>query len=230
MLGPVLAFEAGVQVRGLPASAATRLDIDTPADLLLLSHHPHCGATLAGYLQTQPYDRAAARWRTAAKLMATPGSRVTFIGRMAAGVWGHVERYTRVWTRVFSEERGMNASGRQSAGQVRSLVAAHLAQIGPAAFFEELSQMADLVFFDTRVVLAHQQRWPSAADRYASDLGLADEIEDDFLRELTRAASAAPIPVVLGGHGVVAGDLYGLIEIVAAQGEVGSRSSPEGPQ
>jgi hypothetical protein len=26
----------------------------------------------------------------------------------------------------------------------------------------------------------------------------------------------APIPVVLGGHGVVAGDLYGLVEVAQA--------------
>ena len=94
------------------------------------------------------------------------------------------------------------------------MVASHLARIGPSAFFDEMSQMADLVFFDTRVVLAHQRRWPTAADRYASDLGLPDEIEDEFLRELTRAAVKAPMPVVLGGHGVVAGDLYGLVDIV----------------
>ncbi len=215
MLGPVLAFEAGINVRGLPASAATRLDIDTPADLLLLGQHPRTGPTLAEYLRAHPRDREAARWRAAAKVLATPGSRITLIGRVSSAVWGHVEKHTRVWTRVFSEERGMSASGRQAAGQVRSLVAEHLAHIGPVAFFESLSQMADAVFFDTRVVLAHQRRWPSAADRYASDLGLPDEIEDDVLRELTRAALSASMPVVLGGHGVVAGDLYGIVEIVS---------------
>lgn len=214
MLGPVLAFEAAVEVRGLPASAATRLDIDTPADLLLLSLHPHCGATLADYLRADPRGHETSRWPAAAQILSTPGNRVTFIGRIASAAWAYVEKHTRAWTRVFSEERGMNASGRQSAGQVRSLVAAHLAHVGPDAFFDELSQMADLVFFDTRVALAHQQRWPSPADRYASDLGLPEEIEDEFLRELTRAAINAPMPVVLGGHGVVAGDLYGLVEIV----------------
>src|SRR5215831_11432768 len=36
-LGWVLRSEAGVEVRSLPPSAAARLDIDTPADLLLLA-------------------------------------------------------------------------------------------------------------------------------------------------------------------------------------------------
>ena len=82
--------------------------------------------------------------------------------------------------------------------------------------------MAEAVFFDTRVVLAHAGRWPSAADRYASDLGLPDQIADDWLREFTRAAIQAPMPVVLGGHGVVAGDLYGLVEIANAGGIPGA--------
>jgi len=73
--------------------------------------------------------------------------------------------------------------------------------------------MAEAVFFDTRVLLAHHHLWPSAADRYASDLGLPEAIHDPFLREFTRAAINAPMPVVLGGHGVVAGDLYGVAEM-----------------
>jgi len=123
---------------------------------------------------------------------------------------------------VLSEERGMTASGRLAAGQVKSLVGAHLDRLGPAAFFEELSQMAEAVFFDTRVVLAHARRWLSAADRYAADLGLADEIRDPWLRDLTAAAVAAKMPVVMGGHGVVTGDLYGLVEIARAGGLAGA--------
>lgn len=113
----------------------------------------------------------------------------------------------------------MTASGRLAAGQVRSLVGAHLARLGPQAFFAELSGMAGAVWFDTRVVLAHQGAWPSAGDRYASDLGWVDAIQDGALRELTRAAWEAPMPVVLGGHGVVAGDLYGLVEVFGPGGE-----------
>lgn len=62
------------------------------------------------------------------------------------------------------------------------------------------------------MALAHAGGWPSSADRYASDLGLVDDIADPFLRRLTAAAMDAPMPVVLGGHGVVAGDLYGLVD------------------
>ncbi len=215
-LGWVLKTEAGVEVRALAPSAATRVDIDTPADLLLLSLHPRTQPELTAYLRAHPHDTTQ-YWAATQKLF-TPASHITLIGRVASGVWNYLETRTQVWTRVFSEERGMAASGRQTAGQVQSLVAAHLARVGADQFFAELSQMSDAIFFDTRVLLAHHQRWPSAADRYASDLGLADRIADPFLRDFTAAARRAPIPVVLGGHGVVAGGLYALVEIAEARG------------
>ncbi len=215
-LGWVLKTEAGVPVTALPASAGTRLDIDTPADLLLLGLHGATGPALAEYLRAHPHD--SGRWRGVGRRLFTHGAQVTLIGRVASSVWAHVEAHTQAWLRVFSEERGMSASGRLAAGQVKSVLGAHLARVGPAEFFAELSQMAEAVIFDTRVVIAHLGAWPSSADRYASDLGLVDDIADPFLRALTAAAMEAPMPVVLGGHGVVAGDLYGLVEVAEAGG------------
>jgi len=215
-LGWVLRTEALVEVRSLAPSAGTRLDIDTPADLLLLRLHPAVRPALRQFLERQPHD--SSRWLAAGQQLFAAGGQVTLIGRVSSAIWAHVEANTQAWVRVLSEERGMTASGRLAAGQVKSLVGAHLNRLGPAAFFEELSQMAEAVFFDTRVVLAHARRWPSAADRYAADLGLADEIRDPWLRDLTAAAMAAKMPVVMGGHGVVTGDLYGLVEIARAGG------------
>jgi CTP:molybdopterin cytidylyltransferase MocA len=213
-LGWVLRTEAGVAVRSLPPSAGTRIDIDTPADLLLLSLHPRLGPALEHYLHAQPRDNS--RWLAAGQRLFAPGSQVALIGRVSSGAWAHVEANTQSWIRVFSEERGMSASGRLAAGQVKSLLGLQLSQLGPGGFFRELSQMAQAVFFDTRVALAHAGRWPSAADRYASDLGRPEQVADGWLRDFSRAAIEAPMPVVLGGHGVVAGDLYGLVEIAKA--------------
>lgn len=223
MLGPVLRYEAEVPVRGLPAAAATRCDLDTPADLLALTAAAgaggiHLGPALAAYLAARPAPPAAlARWRTAWEVLRTPGGRVTLIGRVSAAVWGQLEKRTRCWTRVLSEERGMTASGRQAAGAVRSLVADHLQQAGPEQFCATLAALGEAVFFDTRVALASQGRWPPAADRYASDALAPETITDPFLRALTTAAAAAPSPILLGGHGVVAGDLYVLLEGLAAE-------------
>jgi hypothetical protein len=210
MLAPVLKYEAGVNVRGLPASAATRADIDTPTDLLALSLHPRLQPALAAFLRAHAEETSA--WRDARAVLQTPGGRITLIGRVSSAVWSQLEARTRCWTRVLSEERGMAASGRQSAGKVWSLVGQHLQQIGARAFFEELSAVTDAAFFDTRVTMMHTGRWPSPADRYASDAGRPELIEDAFVRELTEAARQASVPVVLGGHGAVTGDLYAVLE------------------
>jgi CTP:molybdopterin cytidylyltransferase MocA len=215
-LGWVLRTEAGVEVRSLPPGAGTRLDIDTPADLLMLGLHPGLRPELRRFLAEQPGDRS--RWLSAGRRLFAAGGQVALIGRVSAGVWAHVEANTQAWVRVFSEERGMTASGRLAAGQVKSLVGGHLSQLGPQAFFDELSSLVEAVFFDTRVVLAHAQRRPSAADRYAADLGWPGEIREPWLRALTEAAIKTDIPVVMGGHGVVTGDLYGLVEIARAGG------------
>lgn len=218
MLGPVLKYEAGVEVRSLPVSVASRADIDTPADVLAFCLHPRLRPHLAGYLAARPPAiRALERWRSARERLFMPGSRVTLIGRVAAPVWAQLEARTRCWTRVFSEERGMVASGRQAAGRVHSLVAAHLQRLGAAAFFAELAELADVVFFDTRVTLAALDRWPSAGDRYASDALQPEAVGNDFLRELTAAALDAPLPVLLGGHSLVTGDLLLLLDSLAVE-------------
>jgi len=50
---------------------------------------------------------------------------------------------------------------------------------------------------------ADETAWPSAEDRFASDLLLPERVVDPWLRELTASAAAAPIPIVLGGHTLV---------------------------
>ena len=50
---------------------------------------------------------------------------------------------------------------------------------------------------------ADERAWPSAEDRYGSDLLLADDIADPWLRAITESALGARIPIVLGGHSLV---------------------------
>jgi hypothetical protein len=69
--------------------------------------------------------------------------------------------------------------------------------------------MADAALIDSRVLLAHrlggdERAWPSAEDRFASDLLAVPMVADSWLKALTAAAASAPIPVVLGGHTLVA--------------------------
>ena len=100
----------------------------------------------------------------------------------------------------------MRASGRQERGEVRSLLADCLETVGTEGFFDEMANLANGLLLDSRGL------WPSKHDRFNSDLHCWEEIENPFLRRFTQAAAQAQIPVVLGGHSVVAGGLMALVE------------------
>lgn len=212
-LGWVLAHEAGFQVEELPACAATRVDIDTPADLLMIHRHPALGPKLTDFLAKLPVENLRTV-QALGDILQKPASTLVMLGRGSAQVWQLLEKKTSIWIRAFVEERGMVASGRKDRGEVRSIMAEILETWGPARFVQELSNSADAVLWDTRVWMAHRGVWPSAADRFASDLGWVESIQDSTLRELTKVVAHARIPVLMGGHNVVSGGVYALIESV----------------
>ena len=118
---------------------------------------------------------------------------------------------------MFVEERGMVASGRMGRGEVKSLIAEIVDEWGPSEFIRYLGTISDAVLWDTRVWMAHHGGWPSKADRFAADLGCADDIVEPALKELTQAINLATIPIITGGHGVVAGGLYALLETISLE-------------
>jgi hypothetical protein len=54
--------------------------------------------------------------------------------------------------------------------------------------------------------------WPAAEERFASDFGDPSRIATPWLRELTETATAAPIPILLGGHALVSDGLRVIVE------------------
>ena len=212
-LGWVLDHEAGFDVHALPPSAATRNDIDTPTDILILLHHPNIGTDLREFLAQAPRE-----WMTRIdnlrKVMNTPASTLTLIGRASSHVWQTLERVTQIWVRAFVEERGMVASGRMARSEVKSLIGEVLDIWGAQTFVEHLSSLSDAILWDTRVWMAHRGKWPSTADRFAADLGWVDQVEDSALRDLTQAINQASIPIVVGGYGVVSGGVYAMLEVL----------------
>jgi hypothetical protein len=214
MLGWVLSTEGGLASEALPASSATRLDIDTPLDLQILRLHTATQPALRRYLDALPLPLAPLQ--AVVDVLATPASQLFIAGRVAPDAWRALNEATRSWLRVLAEERGMVSSGRQERGEVYSLLAAHLEAVGIEPFFDGLSSWAGAALLDTRVLLAHHRLWPSDDDRFASDLGWAEQVEEPWLRLLTRAAQEAAVPVLLGGHGLVAGALFALADLVPA--------------
>ena len=150
-------------------------------------------------------------------MLAREGSSLTIIGRVSSAAWAALEQATRCWVRVFAEERGMRASGRQMRGEVRSLVAEYLDLVGCEAFFDRLAELADGALIDDRVILAAHRVWPARRDRFNADLHRWELVEEPFLRSFARAAAGARIPVLLGGHSVVAGGLMALVEVLRAR-------------
>jgi hypothetical protein len=71
------------------------------------------------------------------------------------------------------------------------------------------------------VLLAHKQIDASREDRFLSGLGRWQDIGDPFLRDFTRAAAEAPIPVLLGGHSLMSGGLMALNEFAWAERDAG---------
>lgn len=205
-----LANEANWPVESMPSSAAARFDLDTPVDLLIAGRHPGIGPSLRRYLDGLGWE--APQLDGVLAEMAREGGSLMIAGRVSEAAWAALARATRCWVRVFAEERGMRASGRQAQGIVRSLLADHLEQVGIEGFFDELAGLANGVLLDSRVILAARGLWPSKHDRFSSDLHRWEEIEEPFLRRFTRAAAEAQIPVVLGGHSIVAGGLMALVE------------------
>jgi hypothetical protein len=212
-----LAEEGGLSLESMPASAAMRFDLDTPVDLLVAQRHPGIGPHLRGFLGGLGWEAPQLDGVLAA--MTREGGSLVVAGRTSAAAWAALERATRCWVRVFAEERGMRASGRQGRGEVRSLLADYLELVGIEGFFDELAALADAVLLDNRVILASRGLWPSVSDRFNSDLHRWDRVEEPFLRRFTRAAAEAQVPVVLGGHSVAAGGLMALVEAFEADRE-----------
>jgi CTP:molybdopterin cytidylyltransferase MocA len=211
----VLHREAELPAEWLPPTAASRLDIDTPADLLVLARHPGCGQHLASYLAKADLDTG--RLDRAMRALRTEGTHILVAGRVASSTWAALERDTLCWVRLLAEERGMVASGRQAGGQVRSLLGAYLEQVGMDRLVGTMEEWAEAVFWDNRVLLAHFGLWPSAEDRFASDLGWADQVTEPMLRELTERVAAASVPIIMGGHTLVSGGLLALLDAASQE-------------
>jgi len=217
-LGWTIAEEAGLPNQSLERRASTQLDVDTPTDLMTLAPHPGVGPYTRAYLEGLDLDTS--HIEQAMQPLVDRDAEVCVAGRVSVAVWGYLERETACRVRVFAEERGMRASGRLARGEARSLLGYHYQQVGPQRFFETLAKLGRAVFLDSRVLFTHLGVWPPAADRFYSDLRCPERIVDTTVREFTQAAIEAPVPVVLGGHSLVSGGLYALVEAAWARSNV----------
>jgi hypothetical protein len=202
--------EAGLELKALPGSARFHFDIDTPTDLVILSLQPDTGPRAKRELErlNWPPDRVA----RARDRLSIPMSEIVLIGRVGPRIVTFINDHFQCRLRVFSEERGMKALGRDTRGEVVSFLGLFLDEHGPEGLFRYIGRIGHAAFIDSRVMMAHGGRTVSDHDRYNSDLGRSTLIADPRVRSFTEAAMGCPVPVVLGGHSVVNGGLRLLAE------------------
>jgi len=210
ILPRLLRDKAGLENRALPRSIANQFDIDTPGDLAILAYGGGAGPNLQRHIEAAGIDLT--RLRRASTLFTDRDSEVVVAGRVGTPTWQYLESETPCRVRMFAEERGLQAAGRDVNGDARSLVAFHIQVVGFERFFRELSEMGQAAFIDTRPLFAHMGLKPSRPDRFLSDAMTPAGIEEPWVRELTQAACEAPIPVVLGGASLVASGVQLLSE------------------
>ncbi len=210
ILPRLLTQEANFTNYPLPRTIANQFDLDSTGDLAVLTYAGGAGPRLQAYLEAAALDTS--RLAAASKLFTDKMAEVLVAGRVGSQVWQFLESETACRIRMFSEERGMLAAGRDTSGEARSILAFHLKAVGPVRFFAELAEMVQGAFIDTRPIFAHLGLRPSRVDRFLSDTMTPAGIHDPWVREFTEAAMEAPIPVVLGGSSLVASGVQLLSE------------------
>lgn len=202
--------EAGLENRSLPRDFANQFDIDTPGDLAILACSGGAGPRLQRHIDRSEIETE--HLLRASRLFTDRNAEVVVAGRVGTPTWQYLENETACRVRLFAEERGLQAAGRDANGEARSLVAYHIQAVGMTRFFQQLGEMGDAAFIDTRPLFAHMGLKPSRPDRFRSDAMTPDGIADGWVRDLTAAALEAPIPVVLGGASLVASGVQLLSE------------------
>ena len=226
-----LYYRAGLPFAALPRNLTTQFDIDTPADLVTLwqatlqstdagpihaparlSAGPHLSQILSVVPRFMP--RLTENMAHTYEVMSTKRAQLLVAGRVSSWVWRRLEVNLPCQTRIFSEERGMQAGGREARGEVRSLLGLYMDAKGVRGIIEALDQLCDAAILDTRVLFAHQRLSVSRADRFASDALLPEQVADDWVRKLTEGMLTANVPIVPGGHSLISGGIWALSERV----------------
>jgi len=193
----------------LPRTTATQFDLDTPSDLAVLALTPGLQSELAEAATAAA--ETADRYRAFLPLLCDRTAQIVVAGRVGAMTWQYLERETACRVRMFSEERGLATA--VPAYRAHSVLGFLLEELGIQRFFERMALLGDALVLDTRVIEAHLGLEPAREDRFQSDLLNYEAIEDDFLKRFTEGAAKAPIPVLLGGHSLVAGGLMAINDV-----------------
>ncbi|MEW5919420.1 MAG: hypothetical protein AB1796_00420 [Bacillota bacterium] len=210
ILAVALRDGSGVEMLLFPNTTGLLFDLDTPADLLILAGSPLVGPRARRSLRDLPLDLTTLE--RAKAVLGGDYEEAILLGRVGAPLIAHINKNLKLRLRIFSEERGMKALGREESGLAVSLMGYFLEEVGPRRFFQYCEKVAQCAFMDTRVLMVHLKINPDTEERFRADLGLWQELRHPLLREFTRAAAECSIPVICGGHSLVLGGLWALVD------------------
>jgi hypothetical protein len=206
----LLRTQRQLPLKSLPRTVGTQFDVDTPTDVMLLGYGKQLGAYSRRFiheaqLPTQHIERLLPH-------ITQHETELLVYGRVSGEVWLNFEKNIACRTRLISEERGLVASGREARGEARSVLGFMFDAYGVERGFELLAQLGTAALIDTRVLLAHQRLKLSAHDRFNADLLHPELIHNEWYRAFTQAAMQSSMPIILGGHSLICGGLYLLID------------------
>lgn len=215
----------GYRVEDLRHRWRLGVDIDGPLDLVLL------GSRWSQILAAPERRPVEARLEAIRAVVDDARAEIVIAGRTSPDSLAWLAGAGAARTRALVEERGLRTSvpGQRAPASVLGIL---LERDGPGSLGSHLARLGEAAIVDTRVLLAHrlgpdERGWPIAEDRFASDMSLVERVADPWLRELTRAAAEAPIPIVLGGHTLVGPGLRLAIGTARRPGSrPGSRPTP----
>ncbi|NMB38269.1 MAG: hypothetical protein GX994_01705 [Firmicutes bacterium] len=210
MLPSILVNQAGLKFIPLMRTLGMQFDLDTPAELLVLASHPEVGFYTKSAIANTNFDLSVCN--QIKQILKEPQADLVVFGRVSSQIFKLLDELTHCRIRLYSEERGLKSLGRDKRGEVKSLIAEAVRALGYHEFFNFLSQICRGAVLDTRIMFSHFNWNVSQSDRFYSDLGQVDKITHSGLKEFTQAACQAAIPVMCGGHSLVTGGLWALIE------------------
>ena len=192
-LAQLLVRQAGLHEISLPHAARYQFDVDTPTDLYILKLHPGIGGHNGAYLEGLELDTS--HLESAVRYFTDEDAQILIAGRVGSHVWSQLESQTSCRVRMIAEERSLRADERDRRGEVCTILGFYLEQVGAERFFETLARLGNAAFIDTRVLFTHFCLNVTTADRFYSDMGQHEKINNPFVREFTQQAMEAPIPV-----------------------------------
>jgi len=209
-LAQLLNKQAGLRMYMLESSLSTSFDIDTPIDVMVLGVQPHTGVRTRRAIRNLDFNLSVLE--EAKKILAGPDKEVFIYGRVNPETIAYITRNSKCRLRIFMEERSMRSLGRIERQEVVSTLGLLLEKSTLQEFFQLISRLCHCAFIDTRVLFSHLKKEVSKSDRFYSDLGYSDLIKDPFIKEFTYHAANANIPIICGGHALVNGGVWALLE------------------